>query len=706
MSGEATVPTSRPTSAIFACLRSLTIPLCLRPGFDALEFEEGGADDEATRSWIRSTVPATLTQLRELLDQQAGESSSSSSSSSSDDGIEEKSAIVACVARFWTPGLRCFDEEGEGEGEGEPQSVLRSDEDVEARAGLDSWTTADNIAQARAVLDNPFLNRNGDSLKIALYLLQHYIRPLFSLATSTNPQLDPDTGRARRADPLLTSVPATSGTSEVDAALWRGRAGHAGSNDGLELLGCPLEFESDERQDCMRRRNAALGCWNVLGWCLIQLGTRRQQRGSAPSSTSGPGIDLSPSATGTASSKASTAWEQHWHLVLPPLLTLLEDSDPHFRLLGTRLLLTAVLDPRSRDGEGVPPSLLIRTNVVPLLMGALETSFTFITSGRGHVLLDAALGAARKIVLLTTAPIQRSSLLSTAGMQGDGEEAKAKEKKAQGHGQGWIEEDGGRARAEELSALLMDGIFKIWSFPVRSASAASPGTKPSQRHELIRVTFRWLGLIVLDPNSNIDEGGDGGTTQALTLASARFLGVVCEFVGSWIEREWAGSWALYAPSPQTKVVSVEIADDLGLDEERQEGAASLLRSAEAVFAGTIALLRACASASASGGIGAARRGERSGSKGGVELDIPPGIATWGGRVLLATARIWTLLHDAGLIQEVRRKREGPIAREAAEVRRVLKMVWTVYEEVEPGVVGQHRARLLKLDADVFKDLCQ
>ncbi|KAE8219529.1 hypothetical protein CF319_g6793 [Tilletia indica] len=646
------------------CLRSLTIPHALRPGFDAPDIVEDGPEDEARKAWIHSTVPSTLTQIRQLLDDGGV---GSDSSFSPEKGLEEKSAVVACVARFWCPSLRCLD--GEEEGEGEPQSVLRSDEDVEARAGLDIWTTTENIALAGTVLDHPFLSGKDEkgssiSLSIALHLLQHYIRPLFSAATTTNSHLDPETGRARRQDPLLTSVPATSGVPEAESARWKG--GNGPHDPNFELLGYPLEFDEDGGDgvalDVLRRRNTALGCWNVLGWCLCQLGRQ------------------SPS-----SSKSTTAWEENWHLVLPPLLTLLEDSDPHFRLLGTRLLLTAVLDPS--EGTGVPPSLLIRTNVVPLLMDALETSFTFITSGRGHVLLDAALGSARKLVLLTTAPlaiVDRRSNLSNSGEP---------EKKVGDKLQSWIEQDGGKMRAEELSALLTEGIFKIWSFPIRSSGPTFSGIKPSQRHELIRVTFRWLSLIVLDTNKK-KAGG-----ETLQFSSARFLGVVCEFVSSWVEREWAGAWALYAPSPHSPgEKGGQIPDDLGLDEERQDAAASLLRSAEAVFAGAIAIVRA--SASATGGEYVAGRGEAFK----VSLDLPPGIATWAGRVLLATARMWTLLHDGGLMSE--KERKGPIAKEAGTLRARIKEIWAMYEEIEPGLVEQHRTSLRKLDADVFKDLCQ
>ncbi|KAL9939911.1 hypothetical protein V8E36_001728 [Tilletia maclaganii] len=622
-----------------ALLQELTIPVALRPGFDAVEDDEGA--EGIADSWVRSRVPSALDSLLDSLDGHTGTGIS----------IEGQSRVAAAAARFWSPVLRI-----------PAHSVLRIDEDDEARrGGVETWTTADNIVKAEAVLDR--LSQAGEGLEIALHLLQHYIRPLFSHATATSSSLDPDTGRARHANPLLTSLVSSHQPGD-DASLWKGAATQL---DDIELLGQTLTFDVVVGPSRLATRNAALGCWNVFAWCLAKIAR-----------------------TKLAEKSSVTAWEQHWALVLPPLLTLLEDADPHFRLIGTRILLTVILNPSGTDQTGVPASLLIRTNVVPLLMNALETSYTFITSGRGHVLLDAALAAARQLVILTTAPIVVSTSL-------DASETATPQHSA------WLVQDQGLARLNGLTRIMTEGIFKVWSFPVK----AGTGKKASQRHELVRTSFRWMQTLVLE-SSMQSSAGDAGSTASLGIASARFIGIVCEFVGSWVEREWASTWVLQAPSPRMYPDPATIPADLDLSPTRQRVAASLLASAAAVFAGTAALVQACAGAQSS---------TAEISKGGVthaSLDLPPGVETWAGRVLLATSRLWTLLYDAGLLrvgQDGGNGRApspggGPIAREAASAREACRQIWRTYKEIDPAIIHQYRAHLLKLDPVVFTDLCQ
>ncbi|KAK0556414.1 hypothetical protein OC844_005856 [Tilletia horrida] len=677
--------------ALAASLRSLTIPRSLRPGFDAGELANGDASS-SNSSWIQHAAPSALSELHALLDKDDDTTLPTAAGAVEEDEIKRRSAIVVAAARLWVPKLNTPEDNGEeGQGRG-LHTVLRVDEDGQvAQGGCDEWTTAENVAQAQAVLEHPrlWVGNNDVRLRIAIHLLQHYLRPLFSASITTSASVDPHTGRARHRDPLLTSVPATSGSAFEDraAALWKGSSpAFDGTGADVTVLGGQdVEFEHGKQA-----RNAAIGCWNVLGWCLIQLG-----RGGGPASEPGKAVVAA----------AAARWEQHWPLVLPPLLTLLEDSDPHFRLIGTRLLLTAVLDPvNDEDGEtqhGVPASLLIRTNVVPLLMRSLETSYAFITTSgtQAHVLLDAALAAARSLVLLTTAPIQ----LRMPSQEQGNTETERLGPGMNGTRQTWIAQDGGMARAGQLAAILMDGIFKVWSFPVRTSSSATAG-KISLRHDLIRVTFRWLRILVLPPSSSPSRRTESSAEarqqskisgQALGIASARFLGVICEFVGSWVEREWAGSWALHAPSPQTHQDPSAIPADLGLSQSRQREAGRLIASATAVFAGTSALVKASTL------VGQGGNGEADNT-----LDVPPGVEMWASRVLLASARLWTLLHDAGLTRDRNEagQAQGPINLETARLRRTLQELWKVYGTAAPTVTEQHRARLLALDSAVFGGL--
>jgi hypothetical protein len=62
------------------------------------------------------------------------------------------------------------------------------------------------------------------------------------------------------------------------------------------------------------------------------------------------------------------AWEKIWHLLIPPMMTLLDDFEVRWKLAGLSLVQDVI--------EGAPPVLLTRTGVDGLLYQARSISTT------------------------------------------------------------------------------------------------------------------------------------------------------------------------------------------------------------------------------------------------------------------------------------------------------------------------------------------
>ncbi len=333
--------------------------------------------------WKQQTVPALLAQISELLDQL------NSSLTLRNYDQETSSAavnlvlghVVCSVARYLSPTLDAS-----------------SSSEVPTH---DGWVNDDTRNQASSILGDLSERASTSALPnastIAKALLIDYVKPIFreiasSSSSSTN-TVDPETGRKR---------PPAAGSSfipHLDAQLGQHRFQSAANDNDASNL-CPSRFALVLPAETARvatgsllERNEALGCVNVLSWCVgnLQLGT---------------GSD----------------WSSVWPLIVPPLLTLLEHQQPRFRLRGTLLVHRLLLRPSTPsilpDGEGeneqhsirrsgmILGRLLIRTGIGSLLERALHVNLTFIHDEQyAPALLSHSIGALRQLILLTTHPV-------------------------------------------------------------------------------------------------------------------------------------------------------------------------------------------------------------------------------------------------------------------------------------------------------------
>ncbi|KAF8264301.1 hypothetical protein EI94DRAFT_1772709 [Lactarius quietus] len=88
------------------------------------------------------------------------------------------------------------------------------------------------------------------------------------------------------------------------------------------------------------------------------------------------------------------AYEQLWYLVVPPMVTLLDDFEARYKLLGIQVV-NAML-------ERVPLSLLNRTGISELTLASLNRALTFLHSPFTPAVLRAAVPAATNLIERTT----------------------------------------------------------------------------------------------------------------------------------------------------------------------------------------------------------------------------------------------------------------------------------------------------------------
>ncbi|KAJ7645511.1 hypothetical protein DFH06DRAFT_1211567 [Mycena polygramma] len=108
----------------------------------------------------------------------------------------------------------------------------------------------------------------------------------------------------------------------------------------------------------------------------------------------------------------SNAYEDLWHLVIPPLMTLLDDYEARYKLMGVRIA-SVMLD-------RVPSSVLRRTGVDSLLMASLNRSLAQLQSPETRRLLPAAISASLTLILLMTSPGSAERFDQLCSLLGDG----------------------------------------------------------------------------------------------------------------------------------------------------------------------------------------------------------------------------------------------------------------------------------------------
>nr|GAT53888.1 predicted protein [Mycena chlorophos] len=90
----------------------------------------------------------------------------------------------------------------------------------------------------------------------------------------------------------------------------------------------------------------------------------------------------------------SGGYEEIWHLVIPPVMTLLDDYEPQYKLCGLKIAI-AMLD-------HVPGSLLKRTGVDSLFSGALGRAILVLDAPETPILLPSTVSASLQLIKLTT----------------------------------------------------------------------------------------------------------------------------------------------------------------------------------------------------------------------------------------------------------------------------------------------------------------
>jgi len=107
-----------------------------------------------------------------------------------------------------------------------------------------------------------------------------------------------------------------------------------------------------------------------------------------------------PSVDGTVSwcisRTTSSSFESLWHLIIPPVITFLDDYKAAYKLKGVRLV-SAMLD-------NVPPDVLRKTGVGNLLSTSLSTAMTFLHDRSTADLIRETVPAIGSLINMTTDP--------------------------------------------------------------------------------------------------------------------------------------------------------------------------------------------------------------------------------------------------------------------------------------------------------------
>ncbi|KAF7330792.1 hypothetical protein MVEN_02418400 [Mycena venus] len=108
----------------------------------------------------------------------------------------------------------------------------------------------------------------------------------------------------------------------------------------------------------------------------------------------------------------SHAYEDLWHLVIPPLMALLDDYEARYKLMG--VTITSVML------ERVPASVLKRTGVDSLFMASLNRSLTQLQAPETPRLLPAAISTSLTLIQLMTSAGSADRFNQLCALLGDG----------------------------------------------------------------------------------------------------------------------------------------------------------------------------------------------------------------------------------------------------------------------------------------------
>ncbi|KAI0260491.1 hypothetical protein BC834DRAFT_900075 [Gloeopeniophorella convolvens] len=192
------------------------------------------------------------------------------------------------------------------------------------------------------------------------------------------------------------------------------------------------------------------------------------------------------------------AYERMWYLVVPPVMTLLDDFEAKYKLTGIRVI-NAML-------ERVPPSLLSRTGIAELILSSLSNALTFLHSPHTPAILRAAIPAAVNLIERTT-------------------------------------KFGSEERFNQLCALLGDGVIgSVWMYSSGEADAieASVGALPCLVHALGIGTTRYLKALIPQLTHPLHPVPYKTPHPRLQLSSLRALRTVIQECAPRMEK-WKGT---------------------------------------------------------------------------------------------------------------------------------------------------------------------
>ncbi|KAH9950053.1 hypothetical protein B0H21DRAFT_724540 [Amylocystis lapponica] len=108
----------------------------------------------------------------------------------------------------------------------------------------------------------------------------------------------------------------------------------------------------------------------------------------------------------------TTSYERLWHLIIPPVMTLLDDYEAQYKLQGIQIV--------SEMLQNVPADLLRRTGVDTLLFSSLKNCLAFLHNPETPNLIRATVPATIALVLLTTHAKSAARFDQLCALLGDG----------------------------------------------------------------------------------------------------------------------------------------------------------------------------------------------------------------------------------------------------------------------------------------------
>lgn len=335
------------------------------------------------------------------------------------------------------------------------------------------FTSPENEEIASKILRLPIFSEENDTLPLDVVdtILQLYIRPLFSSTPSAS--INESSGRARQKSKLHT---AGSGPREEET-IWKG--GDIKRSSQMKCLGQEMLI-SEDGSTSLQTRHMGIGAESVLFACCKSIEA--------------------------ASIQDADSWDKYWTEILPPVLQLLEDPSPRFRLAGTQILSTTLLA-GYKDSKKIQKigSLLLRTGVAELFRSTLEINFTFISVQISGALLQSTAEAFVRLMRITTEDII---------VTGDD------------NLQLCVSSDGGRARFEQFNLLVEDGVLRVWAYAPSTTTLFEIGEIEQAQNRVEGDEYEDVDVI----DASIAVLKQAAQTENLGAAIVRYLDVTLEFL--------------------------------------------------------------------------------------------------------------------------------------------------------------------------------